>query len=391
MRRTITAASVAIALAGAPLAAPLAAQQGSLVYTLGKDTLAVEQWTRTTTAISGEMVQRNGPAVVRVRYSLALARDGRPARATIARLQADGSRMPNAPTETRFTVTADSVVRELVFADSTQRRAFAARGAAINFPVFVYGPTEALAALRRGGAPVDSLPALGLVGGLGFTGLESLDTANGVTTTRLRGAPYAMVLRHDARDRLLSMDGSLTTNKVMATRGDGGLDVAAIARAMRPTGALSARADARAGFGPGAMVVVDYGRPLVRERTVWGGTLIPLDSIWRAGANDATHLFTTRALTFGSSTLAPGSYTLWVQHTATGTFLIISRQVGQWGTQYDPTQDAARIPMELKPTAQHVEEFTITVAPAGPGRGQLTLAWGDREASVQFGVSAQRP
>jgi hypothetical protein len=48
------------------------------------------------------------------------------------------------------------------------------------------------------------------------------------------------------------------------------------------------------------MVVVDYGRPQVRERTVWGGTLVPFDSVWRAGANDATHLFTTRPLTLGS-------------------------------------------------------------------------------------------
>lgn len=385
--RHLSALAVTLLLA----AAPLAAQRASLVYTLGKDTLAVEQWTRSATSLAGEMAQRNGPAVVRVRYALTLGRDGRPTRATITRLQGDGSRLPNAPLETRFTITADSVVRELVFADSTPRRAFAARGAMLNFPVFVYGPTELLAALQRGGTAVDSVPALGLAGGLGFTGLERLGSAGGVTTTRLRGAPYAMVLTHDARDRLLSMDGTFTTNKAVATRGDGALDVAAIAKAMKPTGALSARADARAGFGPGAMVVVDYGRPLVRERTVWGGTLIPLDSIWRAGANDATHLFTTRALTLGSATLAPGSYTLWVQHTTTGTFLIINRQVGQWGTQYDPAHDVARVAMELKPTAQHVEEFTITVGPAGPGRGQLTLAWGDREASVQFGVSAQRP
>jgi hypothetical protein len=371
--------------------APLAAQQGSLVYLLGKDTLAVEQWTRSATAVIGEMAQRNGPAVVRVQYSLALGRDGRPTRATITRLQGDGSRLPNAPLETRFTVTTDSVVRELAFADSTQRRAFAARGAMINFPVFVYGPTEVLAALKRAGTAVDSVPALGLAGGLGFTGLEPITSANGTVTTRMRGAPYAMVLTHDARDRLVQLDGSFTTNKVLATRGNGGLDVAGIAKAMKPTGALSARADARAGFGPGAMVVVDYGRPLVRERTVWGGTLVPMDSIWRAGANDATHLFTTRALTLGATTLAPGSYTLWVQHTATGTFLIVSKQVGQWGTQYDPTHDMARVSMELKPTAQHVEEFTITVSPAGPGRGQLTMAWGDREASVQFGVSATRP
>lgn len=369
-------------------AGPLAAQQASLVYRLGKDTIAIEQWTRTANALSGEMVQRSGAAVVRVQYRLALGRDGRPTGASIVRLNADGSAPANAPRETRFSIGADSIVREVVFADSTQRRAFAATGAMINFPVFIYGPTELLATIRRGGGNVDSLPALGAAGGLGFTGLSTLSSENGRITTRLRGAPYAMVITFDARDRLVTFDGSLTTNKAMAERGEARLDLAAIARTMRPTGTLSGRADARAGFGPGGMVVVDYGRPLVRERSVWGGTLIPLDSIWRAGANDATHLFTTRTLTFGDLTLAPGMYTLWVQHTATGTWLIVNRRTGQWGTQYDAASDIGRVALELKPSTDHVEEFTITLTALAPTRGQIELAWGDRRASTTFGVSA---
>jgi hypothetical protein len=47
--------------------------------------------------------------------------------------------------------------------------------------------------------------------------------------------------------------------------------------------------------------------------------------------------------------------------------------------------------MELKPTAEHVEEFTITLTALGPARGQLDMAWADKVASVQFGVSAARP
>jgi len=157
----------------------------------------------------------------------------------------------------------------------------------------------------------------------------------------------------------------------------------------RPVAAVLA--DARAAFGPGGMVIVDYGRPQVRERTVWGGTLVPRDSIWRAGANDATHLFTTRTLTFGDVTLAPGMYTLWVQHTAAGTWLIINRQTGQWGTQYNAANDLGRVLLELKPTPEHVEELTITLTALGPARGQFSLAWGDQVASVAFGVSAARP
>lgn len=377
---------LACVLALAAAATQLSAQSASLLYKLGKDTLAVEQYTRAATSLTGEMVQRSGMSVVRVLYSVTLGKDGRPVTASIKRLQGDGTVPPNTFTEVRFTVGADSIVREVVFADSTQRRAFAARQAMINFPTFVYGPTELLAAIRKAGGATDSIPALGAGGGLGYTGF----TPAGGDTVRLRGGAYAMVLRFDAANRLQLVDGSGTTNKSVAVRGGGGLDIAGMARAMKPTGALSARENVRAAFGPGGMVVIDYGRPQVRERTVWGGTLVPFDSVWRAGANDATHLFTTRTLTMGSLTLAPGMYTLWVQHTRSGTFLIVNSKTGQWGTQYDPAQDLGRVPMQVAPAPNHVEEFSITVKAQGPARGVIEMAWGASVASVQFGVSTAR-
>jgi hypothetical protein len=198
-----------------------------------------------------------------------------------------------------------------------------------------------------------------------------------------------MVLRFDANNRLQSLDGSNTTNKVMAKRGTGAVDIAAIAKAMKPAGVLSARETVRAGFGPGGMVLIDYGRPSVRERTVWGGTLVPFDSVWRAGANDATHLFTTRTLTFGSVTLAPGMYTLWVQHTKTATSLIFNKQTGQWGTQYDPAQDIGRVEMQSAAAPSFFETLTIAVTAAGGNRGALSLSWGDKVMSVPFTVSAR--
>lgn len=361
------------------------AQSASIVYRLGKDTLAIEQYTRSATAMTGEMVQRSGPSVARVTYQIALGKEGRPTTVTITRTQADGTPIAGAPREYRLSLGSDSAVREVVFADSTQRRAFAAKRATVNFPTFVYGPTELLAMLRKGGAS-DSIPALGLAGGLGFSGLQPL----GGDSLRLRGSGYAMVLRYDSNNRLQSVDGRGTTNKVIAERGAGGLDLAAIARGMKPTGVLSVREDARAGFGAGGIVVVDYGRPQVRERTVWGGVLVPFDSVWRAGANDATHLFTTRPLTFGTVSLTPGMYTLWVQHTRQGTFLILNRQIGQWGTQYDASQDVGRVEMQSAAAPGFVEELTYTVRAMGPNRGVLELSWGDRVMSAPFGVGAAR-
>ena len=362
-------------------AVPAAAQPASFVYRLGKDTVAIEQYTRTASQVTGEMVQRNGAAVTRIQYQVELAKDGRVTSAVIKRLRADGSVAPNTPRETRFRMTADSVVREVVMGDSVQRRAFAASNAVIVSPTFVYGLTELVALARKAGRAVDSIPAIGLAGNLGYAGFAKV----GGDTVRLRGGGYAMVLRVDANGKLLSVDGSGTTNKSTAVRGSGGFDMTAVAMAMKPTGVLSSRDVARGAFGQGGIVLIDYGRPSVRERTVWGGTLVPFDSVWRAGANDATHLFTTRTLEIGGSgTIPPGMYSLFIQHSVGGTFLIINQQTGQWGTEYDKSRNAAIIPMSLKDAPSFAEELTVTVRNTGGMNGVIEFAWGAKVASANF-------
>lgn len=365
----------------------LSAQSTSFVYRLGKDTVAVEQYTRTGTRLSGEMVQRSGAALTRMQYDVVLDNKGQPTRATVKRLQADGTLLPNSAAEIRFQFTADSVVRELVWPDSVQRRAFAASRVLLVSPTYAYGLTELFALRKQAGGSVDSVSTIGIAGGMSVGGLLPA----GGDTVRLRGGSYPMRLRFDARARLLVVDGAGTTNKVSATRVETAVDLAAIARAMKPTGTLSARDVARGAFGAGGMVLVDYSRPQVRERTVWGGRLVPYDSVWRAGANDATHLFTTRTLTMGALTVPPGMYSLWVQHTRSGTYLIVNKQTGQWGTGYDAAQDLGRVPMQMADAPSFVEEMTIIVRATAANRGVLEMAWGPSVLSLPFGVSITRP
>ena len=380
MRRSTLVLSAVVA---ASASASAHAQTASIVYKLGADTVAIEQYTRAGNKISGEMVQRNGPTVGRVVYDITFGADNRPTAANITRFNGDGTPVANSFTTSRFKFTADSAIRENVFPDSVQRRAFAVSKAMVNFPTFVYGPTELMAAMKKSGTAVDSLPAIGITGNVGATGLQ----AAGGDTLRLRGGAYAMLLKYDAKNKLQYTDGVYTTNKAIGIRGTKSFDIASMARAMKPTGVLSVRDEARGSFGPGGMVLIDYGRPLVRERTVWGGVLVPFDSIWRAGANDATHLFITRTMELGTMKLAPGMYTLWVQHTKSGTFLIVNKQTGQWGTQYDGTQDIGRVAMQVTPAPSHVEEFTIAVKALTGTKGAIEMSWGSNVLTVPFTTS----
>lgn len=377
-----------LAIAAAVLAHAAAAQEASFVHRLGRDTIAVEQFTRTANRVAGQVATRQGAAVTRWEYEVTLDRDGKPTAAIYRGRNAQGQPIANQPREIRLTFVGDSVKREAVFADSTNTRMIAAaRGLPYFNPAF--GLMEiGFAQLRRSNAATFQFAAVGTGAG----------NPNPITLTALGGdtvrASTGIVYQVDRQGRLLSLDASATTNKITSQRGTAKIDVAAIAGTMRPTGALSGRGTAHASFLQ-SVVFVNYGRPQVRERTVWGGTLIPYGEVWRTGANEATHLATSRELTFSNGVVVPpGLYTLWILLDQTaGPQLLINKQVGQWGAGnnvYNQANDVGRVPLTLANAPEHVEEFTITIRNAGaPTRGAIDFAWGDKVATAQFTVRQQ--
>src|SRR5690349_22768720 len=128
----------AVVLALAPLGS-LVAQDATIVYRLGKDTVAIETFNRTSTKMTGETVVRSGGAIARTTYDITIA-NNRPTAVVFRRLQANGTPAPGQPVEWRFTLGADSARREIVWKDSTQCASFAVANAFPAFPVYTYAP-----------------------------------------------------------------------------------------------------------------------------------------------------------------------------------------------------------------------------------------------------------
>src|SRR6266550_2819120 len=83
-------------------------------------------------------------------------------------------------------------------------------------------------------------------------------------------------------------------------------------------------------------IAITYGQPHARGRRVEGG-LIPLDTVWRFGANMATTLHSDLNITLGDLKLPQGDYSLFILYTRTGYALIVNRGTGQWGTDHGGT------------------------------------------------------
>ena len=134
-----------------------------------------------------------------------------------------------------------------------------------------------------------------------------------------------------------------------------------------------------------AHLVVDYGRPSKRRREIFGG-LVPFGAVWRTGANEATHFRTDRDLVIGTIRVPRGTYTLWTIPGRDSWTLIINRQTGQWGTDYDKSRDLGRTPMKVAAVRQPVEQFTIAITPARSGSAVLTMTWDTTQASIPIQV-----
>jgi hypothetical protein len=137
---------------------------------------------------------------------------------------------------------------------------------------------------------------------------------------------------------------------------------------------LSVRDTTRAQIG-NSIFTVDYGRPLLRGRTLLGD-VIPYDYIWRTGANAATQFTTSTPIKLAGLQVPAGTYTLFTAPHTSGVDLIVNKQTGEWGTEYNRSLDlgTARIVSEVvTPT---VEEFTISILPSDKRHGTLVLEWG---------------
>lgn len=147
---------------------------------------------------------------------------------------------------------------------------------------------------------------------------------------------------------------------------------------------LSPPASVEATFG-GKKVAISYSAPSKRDRVIIGG-LVPFGKVWRTGANAATTLTTEAGLTIGKIKLPKGTYTLFTLPEKKEWSLIVNKETGQWGTQYDASKDFGRAAMTVSPIKNTVEMFKITLDKKNEKSGVLRLVWENTEVSVPFKV-----
>ena len=136
----------------------------------------------------------------------------------------------------------------------------------------------------------------------------------------------------------------------------------------------------------GHKVTITYGRPYMNGRKIMGG-LVPDDKVWRTGADEATVLETDADLDIGGLKVPKGAYALFTIPNPKSWTLIVNKTAKQWGAfDYKEADDLGRTKMQVSKSGSPVEQFTITLTPAGSDSATLKMEWENTAASVPIKV-----
>lgn len=131
-------------------------------------------------------------------------------------------------------------------------------------------------------------------------------------------------------------------------------------------------------FGLGK-IEITYSRPSIKGRTVFGnGSLLaPYGIVWRTGANGATKVTFTDAVTIGGKTLAAGDYALFTIPGEKEWTIIFNNNSKSWGSfDYKEAEDVVRLKVVPEITSNFTETFLISVGNITPESATINLKWG---------------
>ena len=136
-------------------------------------------------------------------------------------------------------------------------------------------------------------------------------------------------------------------------------------------------------------VTVDYSRPSMRGRTIFGN-LVPYDKLWRTGANAYTTISFSTDVTIAGQEVKAGTYSIYTKPTASNweVFFYTDTQGGGTPRDWDDSKIVAKATVETFQMPVNVETFTITIDDLTNNGANLGIMWEKTYLAVPFGVPA---
>lgn len=163
---------------------------------------------------------------------------------------------------------------------------------------------------------------------------------------------------------------------------------------------LSLKASVTQRLGVDTDITVDYSRPGVKGRKIWGG-LVPYGMApggkeskgnpypWRAGANENTTIEFNHDLLIEGHKLPAGKYGLFMMPSEKDWTIIFSKKNDQWGSySYDQKEDALRV--DVTPVkAPHQEWLMYGFGDLNGTSATFYLRWAELKVPIKIKLAAE--
>ena len=131
-------------------------------------------------------------------------------------------------------------------------------------------------------------------------------------------------------------------------------------------------------------IELTYSRPSAKGRKVFGD-LVPMDKLWRTGANAPVKIVFSEPVNFGGKRVDSGTYVLYTIPGEDSWEIIINKGLKNWGTDgYKESEDVARVKVNSQKTKLPIETFTMEFTNLKADNCDLEIKWENTIASVHI-------
>ena len=134
-------------------------------------------------------------------------------------------------------------------------------------------------------------------------------------------------------------------------------------------------------------VMVDYSRPSMRGRTVYGD-LVPYGKLWRTGANAYTKVSFDTDVTIAGQPVKAGTYSLFTKPGEKNweVFFYTDTEGGGTPSDWNESKVVAKATVPVYPMEMPVETFTITIDDVKSNGANLGIIWENTYVAIPFEV-----
>lgn len=138
------------------------------------------------------------------------------------------------------------------------------------------------------------------------------------------------------------------------------------------------------GFSDGLHVSVEYSTPAIGDRKIFGYA-VPYGIVWRTGADDATEIEFSKDCLFNGKKVKAGQYSLWTIPNKKEWIIILNKETGQYGTDYDAKKDYLRTTAPTK--IQNERKKKLDISFKNELGLNLIISWENTRVEVPITIS----